>query len=76
MMLTEDIEFSIYHIIQGKKIAYCEKAMLFDEQPTKFSQSVHQRLRWIKGYIQVFNRYGKELITNMFKGSFLVLIWL
>ncbi|MDI9541050.1 MAG: glycosyltransferase family 2 protein [Bacillota bacterium] len=69
-MLTEDIEFSIYHIIQGKKIAYCEKAMLFDEQPTKFSQSVHQRLRWIKGYIQVFNRYGKELITNMFKGSF------
>ncbi len=69
-LLTEDIEFSIYHITQGKKIAYCEKAMLFDEQPTKFSQSVHQRLRWIKGYIQVFNKYGNKLITTMFKGSF------
>ncbi|MGI6608536.1 MAG: glycosyltransferase family 2 protein [Erysipelotrichaceae bacterium] len=69
-LLTEDIEFSIHHITQGKKIAYCEKAVLFDEQPTKFSQSVHQRLRWVKGYIQVFNKYGKELITNSLKGNF------
>ena len=68
--LTEDIEFSIHHITQGKKIAYCEKAMLFDEQPTKFSQSVHQRLRWIKGYLQVFRKYGKKLIVNTLKGSF------
>ena len=69
-LLTEDIEFSIHHIIQGKKIAYCEKAMLFDEQPTKFSQSIHQRLRWSKGYLQVFGVYGKKLFTNALKGSF------
>ena len=69
-LLTEDIEFSIHHIIQGKKIAYCEKAMFFDEQPTKFSQSIHQRLRWSKGYLQVFGVYGKKLFTNALKGSF------
>ncbi len=68
--LTEDIEFSIYHITAGRKIAYCEKAMFFDEQPVRFTQSIHQRLRWSKGYIQVFGLYGKKLTLNSLKGSF------
>ena len=69
-LLTEDIEFSIDQIIKGKKIAFCERAVLYDEQPKTFIQSWRQRKRWSKGYIQVFSNYGKELIKGILKGSF------
>ncbi len=44
--------------------------MLYDEQPVTFRQSWHQRLRWAKGYLQVFRRYGTELVRGMLHGSF------
>ncbi len=69
-LLTEDIEFTTDCIIQGEKIGYCQKAMLYDEQPTKFSQSYVQRLRWAKGFYQVFKNYGVKLIRGIFKKSF------
>ena len=68
-LLTEDIEFSIYHILRGERIAICEDAVLYDEQPTGFRQSVRQRLRWAKGYIQVFRRYGAALLKGTARGS-------
>lgn len=30
-LLTEDVEFSVDSVIQGKKIGYCSTAMLYDE---------------------------------------------
>jgi len=66
-LLTEDIEFTIHNIIEGEKITYCESAVLYDEQPVKFSQSWAQRMRWAKGYIQVFKKYGLKLIESLFK---------
>lgn len=68
-LLTEDIEFSVYHILRGEKIAICENAVLYDEQPTDFRQSCRQRLRWAKGYVQVFLRYGGQLLRGAAKGS-------
>ena len=68
-LLTEDIEFSVYHILRGEKIAICESAVLYDEQPTDFRQSCHQRLRWAKGYVQVFLRYGGQLLRGAARGS-------
>ena len=63
-LLTEDIEFSVHNILQGEKIGFCEKAMLYDEQPVKFSQSWRQRLRWSRGYLQVFGKYGSSLLKK------------
>ena len=68
-LLTEDIEFSVYHILRGEKIAICESAVLYDEQPTDFRQSCRQRLRWDKGYVQVFLRYGGQLLRGAARGS-------
>ncbi len=68
-LLTEDIEFSAYHILRGEKIAMCESAVLYDEQPTDFRQSCRQRLRWAKGYVQVFRRYGGQLVRGAIRGS-------
>lgn len=70
-LLTEDIEFTIDTIVNGDKIGYCHDAMLYDEQPTTFKQSWNQRLRWAKGYLQVFLRYGTKMLKEIFtKGSF------
>lgn len=59
----------MYHILRGERIAICEDAVLYDEQPTDFRQSVRQRLRWAKGYIQVFRRYGADLLKGTARGS-------
>ena len=38
-LLTEDIQFSIDCAVQGRRIGYCDKAVVYDEQPTTFQQS-------------------------------------
>ena len=69
-LLTEDIEFSVHHILRGETIGYCEAAELFDEQPTDFRQSWRQRMRWSKGYLQVFQARGKELLRAALDADF------
>jgi cellulose synthase/poly-beta-1,6-N-acetylglucosamine synthase-like glycosyltransferase len=68
-LLTEDIEFSIYNVINGERIAYCESAVLYDEQPARFRQSWNQRMRWTKGNMQVCRKYGARLIKSIFKNK-------
>lgn len=69
-LLTEDIEFTVHNIVNGEKVGFCPKAILYDEQPTLFRQSWRQRMRWAKGYLQVFGKYGKDLIKGIFRGDF------
>ncbi len=69
-LLTEDIEFTVDSVIHGETIGYCANAILYDEQPTLFRQFYAQRLRWAKGFYQVFGRYGGKLFKGTFKGSF------
>ncbi|MFC7684560.1 glycosyltransferase family 2 protein [Ureibacillus sp. GCM10028918] len=66
-LLTEDIEFSISQILKGEKIGYCQDAVFYDEQPITFRQSWRQRLRWAKGFYQVFSKYGIDLVRCIFK---------
>ena len=63
-LLTEDIEFTIECVTRGWKIGYCEKAVLYDEQPTTFRQSWDQRLRWSKGFYQVDRAYTLPLLKG------------
>jgi len=64
-LLTEDIEFSNHNAITGNRIAYCESAIFYDEQPTTFHQSWSQRMRWAKGFYQVFGKYGMSLVKEV-----------
>lgn len=68
-LLTEDLEFTADNIINGERIGYCETAVLYDEQPTDFKQSVRQRMRWARGYLQVFSNYGTGLVKSIFKNK-------
>lgn len=68
--LTEDIQFTVHNILQGESIAFCEDAMLYDEQPTTFKQSWKQRMRWAKGFLQVSKKYNAKLLLGSFTKSF------
>ena len=69
-LLTEDIEFTVHNVSMGKKIGFARNAVLYDEQPTTFSQSWRQRKRWSRGYMQVFGKEGKNLVRGVLHGNF------
>lgn len=68
-LLTEDIEFSADCAVSGHTIGYCDRAVIFDEQPTSFRQSWSQRLRWSKGHYQVGGKYTLPLLRGSFQGG-------
>lgn len=59
--LTEDYELSVYSTLNDIKIRYVDTAEFLDEQPTSFKVTMVQRLRWVKGYLQVHKKYKKDL---------------
>lgn len=55
--LTEDYEISLYATLHGLATYYNEAAVFYDEQPTRYTQTVAQRVRWIKGYFSARKKY-------------------
>ncbi len=64
-LLTEDIQFSVNCAVSGCRIGYCDKAVVYDEQPETFKQSWNQRMRWAKGFYQVDAQYLKPLAKGV-----------
>ena len=62
--LTEDIQFSTFCAIHGVRIGYAP-AEFFDEQPVGLPASIKQRMRWTKGFYQVFFTYGGHLVKSI-----------
>jgi cellulose synthase/poly-beta-1,6-N-acetylglucosamine synthase-like glycosyltransferase len=67
--LTEDIQFSTFCAANGVKIGYAP-AEFFDEQPVTFAASWTQRMRWTKGFYEVFFSYAKDLGKGIARGRF------
>ena len=65
--ITEDIELSIMCVLRNINVAYVESAITYDEQPTRFIDSWHQRSRWSKGIIECNRLYRKQLIAKGIK---------
>ena len=65
--LTEDIEFSLINIANGKKLGWATEAKVFDEQPVGFAQSWSQRSRWTVGHLQCMKHYTKKLANGVLK---------
>ena len=61
--ITEDVEFSIYNILKGRRVAFCVDAVLYDEQPYQFRVMFNQIGRWCTGGYQVLRKYGKSLLS-------------
>lgn len=64
--LTEDIQFATFCAVHGVRIGYAP-AEFYDEQPLTLKASIKQRMRWTKGFYQVFFTYGKHILTSIAK---------
>ena len=62
--LTEDIQFSTFCCAHDIQIGYAP-AEFFDEQPVTFKASWTQRMRWTKGFYQVFFSYVNNLLCSI-----------
>lgn len=65
--LTEDWELSADQVLAGNKIKFCNEAVFYDEQPTKFKIMWRQRVRWSRGHLLVFFTRVKDLFKSLFK---------
>ncbi len=63
--LTEDIEYSLINIAEGRKLGWAVDAIVYDEQPTTFKASWSQRSRWSVGHLQCMKRYTKDLAKGV-----------
>lgn len=59
--LTEDYELTLYATLNGISTMYNEKAIFYDEQPTKYKTTKNQRIRWIRGYFDSRKDYIYKL---------------
>ena len=67
--LTEDIEFSLINIANGRKLGWATDAVVYDEQPVHFMQSWSQRSRWTVGHIQCMKHYTGDLAKGVAKNK-------
>ncbi len=65
-LMTEDINYLLISFLTMKRLDMQKDAMFYDERPTTFMQSWHQRMRWTKGFYQVQWHYGYKLFRNFF----------
>ena len=66
--LTEDYEFTCASVIQGVRFGYCETAQFYDG--SGWCQSWRQRMRWVKGGLQGWRKYGLALFKSLFSRKF------
>lgn len=64
---TEDDQITMVMSGRGHKVAYVEAAEFFDEQPTGFRTVFRQRVRWAKGRLTNFFKYGGKAFAGIFR---------
>ncbi len=62
--LAEDLEYTMLLAIKNIKVAFAEKAVVYDEKPSEVSASLKQRTRWAQGVVDVQGRFGFRLIKR------------
>lgn len=68
-LIAEDTEFSLNNILLGEVTGYSKQAIFYDEHPEVFAQSFRQRTRWVKGSLEIFIKYFKDIYNNIFSPS-------
>lgn len=67
--LTEDYELSSYATLNNLTTYYNVNSIFYDEQPTKFKNTINQRIRWIRGYFDVRRKYTKKMFKALDKNN-------
>lgn len=69
--MAEDREYTCMLAESGVKVAYCESAVVYDEKPVTFSDSVGQRRRWSKGASDVQGKFSLRLLKKLKFNAFM-----
>ena len=62
--LTEDLEFGVRCVERGVIPIWAHEAKVYDEKPTSFMASFHQRLRWQQGHFQCAKQHMIPLVKQ------------
>lgn len=62
--IAEDAEYTCALSLHGIKVGYATRAVVFDEKPVGFAQSVLQRKRWAQGIRDVQGEYTPRLLMR------------
>jgi len=65
--LAEDLEFTAKLVLNGIKVGWAPKAIIYDEKPLTLMQSWKQRRRWMQGFADVCSRYFLKLLGKGLK---------
>ncbi len=72
--LAEDLEFTAKLVLNGIKVGWAPKAVIYDEKPLTLAQSWKQRRRWMQGFADVCARYFFKLLGKGIKEGSLTAI--
>ncbi|WP_436935264.1 glycosyltransferase [Halovenus marina] len=61
--VTEDFDFTLSVLKQGRKVHYCSTAISRTEAPQSLRGLYNQRLRWYRGTIQTLRKH-KDIVMN------------
>ncbi len=64
--LTEDLEYTMKLALNGIKISWAHKAVVYDEKPLTLKQSWKQRKRWMQGHADCASKYLRPLFKQAF----------
>lgn len=71
---AEDCEYTCMLAEKNIKVDFCESAVVYDEKPAGFRESVMQRIRWIQGICDVQGEYTFRLLRK-FKINAVLGLW-
>lgn len=64
--LTEDIEFHMALVLNGKRVTFAPDAVVQAEMPATLSGAQTQNVRWERGRLQMARQYVPQLLKKMF----------
>ncbi len=70
--LTEDLEYTMKLALNGIKISWAHKAIVYDEKPLTLKQSWRQRKRWMQGHADCASKYLLPLFKQAFSQGDLI----
>lgn len=62
--LAEDAEYTTLLALSGRKVYYANRAVVYDEKPNDFVNSIFQRIRWSRGINQVQCDYSGRMLKG------------
>lgn len=65
--ITEDLEYTIQSMLNGRKVMFVEDAITYDEQPLTFKQAMIQKSRWTSGEVQALKWYYIKVLKTFLK---------